>query len=81
MVDLKFTQPVPCDNYQKNRATGAFIVIDRLTNGTVGAGMIIDEIAKDQQHKTQEFSAFELEFNELVRKHFPHWNALDISKL
>jgi sulfate adenylyltransferase subunit 1 len=81
VVDLKFTQPVPCDNYQKNRATGAYIVIDRLTNGTVGAGMIIDEIAKDQQHQTQEFSAFELEFNELVRKHFPHWNALDISKL
>jgi sulfate adenylyltransferase subunit 1 len=81
VVDLKFTQPVPCDNYQKNRATGAFIVIDRLTNGTVGAGMVIDELASDKQHKTQEFSAFELEFNELVRKHFPHWNATDISKL
>lgn len=81
VVDLKFTQPVPCDNYQKNRATGAFIVIDRLTNGTVGAGMIIDELATDQQHKSQEFSAFELEFNELVRRHFPHWNATDISKL
>ena len=81
VVDLKFTQPVPCDNYQKNRATGAFIVIDRLTNGTVGAGMVIDELASDKQHKTQGFSAFELEFNELVRKHFPHWNATDISKL
>lgn len=81
VVDLKFTQPVACDPYVKNRATGAFIVIDRLTNGTVGAGMIIDEIAKDKQHKAPEFSAFELEFNELVRKHFPHWNAIDISKL
>jgi sulfate adenylyltransferase subunit 1 len=28
-----------------------------------------------------EFSAFELEFNALVRKHFPHWQAVDISKL
>ena len=27
--------------YAQNRTTGAFIVIDRLTNGTVGAGMII----------------------------------------
>ncbi|NVK55942.1 MAG: sulfate adenylyltransferase subunit CysN [Alteromonadaceae bacterium] len=81
VVDLKFTQAVPCDNYQKNRATGAFIVIDRLTNGTVGAGMIIDELAQDKQHATQSFSAFELEFNELVRKHFPHWNATDITKL
>ncbi|MDC8831598.1 sulfate adenylyltransferase subunit CysN [Alteromonas gilva] len=81
VVDLKFNQAVPCDNYQKNRATGAFIVIDRLTNGTVGAGMIIDELAQDKYHATQQFSAFELEFNELVRKHFPHWNATDITKL
>ncbi len=81
VVDVKFTQPVPCDPYKRNRATGAFIVIDRLTNGTVGAGMIIDELAKDKLHGATEFSAFELEFNELVRKHFPHWNAIDISKL
>lgn len=81
VVDLKFTQPVACDAYTKNRATGAFIVIDRLTNGTVGAGMIIDELEADKQHSSPEFSEFELEFNALVRKHFPHWNALDISKI
>jgi sulfate adenylyltransferase subunit 1 len=27
------------------------------------------------------FSAFELEFNALVRKHFPHWDAKDLSQL
>ena len=27
------------------------------------------------------FSEFELEFNSLVRKHVPHWQALDITKL
>ncbi|MBU3022387.1 sulfate adenylyltransferase subunit CysN [Aestuariibacter sp. A3R04] len=81
VVDLKFTQQVACDNYDNNRATGAYIVIDRLTNGTVGAGMIIDKLADGTQHASPEFSAFELEFNELVRRHFPHWNALDISKL
>ena len=30
------------DSYTRNRNTGAFIIIDRLTNITVGAGMIID---------------------------------------
>jgi bifunctional enzyme CysN/CysC len=30
------------DTYRKNHATGSFIVIDRVTNNTVGAGMIID---------------------------------------
>jgi sulfate adenylyltransferase subunit 1 len=75
---IKLTQPVACDPYKKNRATGAFIVIDRVTNGTVGAGMIID-VAEDTS--AGQFSEFELEFNDLVRRHFPHWNATDISKL
>jgi bifunctional enzyme CysN/CysC len=38
--NLSIDQAVPFDPYGKNRQTGAFILIDRLTNGTVGAGMI-----------------------------------------
>ncbi|OVE75291.1 adenylyl-sulfate kinase, partial [bacterium E08(2017)] len=30
--------------YERNRKTGCFIIIDRMTNITVGAGMIIDRI-------------------------------------
>jgi len=78
VVKIKLTQPVACDPYTKNRTTGAFIIIDRVTNGTVGAGMIID-VAED--NNVGNFSEFELEFNDLVRRHFPHWNATDISKL
>ena len=81
VVDVKFTQAVACDPYKRNPGTGAFIVIDRLTNGTVGAGMIIDALSKDEQHGSPQYSEFELEFNELVRRHFPHWNAIDISKM
>jgi bifunctional enzyme CysN/CysC len=33
-------EPVAFDAYTQNRDTGAFIVIDRFTNATVGAGMI-----------------------------------------
>ncbi len=32
------------DPYERNRATGAFIFVDRLTNVTVGAGMILDRV-------------------------------------
>ncbi len=35
-------RPLSFDAYRKNRATGAFIIVDRMTNGTVGAGMIVD---------------------------------------
>jgi bifunctional enzyme CysN/CysC len=37
-------RPLLWDTYERNRATGAFIVIDRLSCDTVGAGMIIDRL-------------------------------------
>ena len=40
-VQISLDAPLALDDYQANRTTGAFIVIDRLTNITVGAGMII----------------------------------------
>jgi bifunctional enzyme CysN/CysC len=39
---ITLSSPIAFDPYRKNRSTGAFIFIDRLTNNTVGAGMIID---------------------------------------
>ncbi len=77
-VNFEVAETLHFDPYHTNKSTGAFIIIDRLTNITVGAGMIDSAIRKDQQH---EFSAFELEYNALIRKHFPHWGARDISKL
>ncbi len=40
-VKVSLDASIALDGYEQNRTTGAFIVIDRLTNGTVGAGMII----------------------------------------
>ncbi len=39
-VTLRTTQPLLCDDYATNRATGSFILIDEATGATVGAGMI-----------------------------------------
>ncbi|GGO61273.1 sulfate adenylyltransferase subunit 1 [Nonomuraea cavernae] len=40
-ISLRVTRPLFVDDYGRNRLTGAFILIDEATNGTVGAGMII----------------------------------------
>lgn len=77
VTDIRLTQNIACDPYISNRATGAFIIIDRMTNSTVGAGMIIT--ANQENTGSKQYSEFELEFNTLVRKHFPHWGAADIS--
>lgn len=42
------TAPVVFDAYRSCKGTGSFIVIDRLTNGTVGAGMITG--AEDEEN-------------------------------
>ncbi|MEM8945980.1 MAG: sulfate adenylyltransferase subunit CysN [Planctomycetota bacterium] len=42
---VKLNQPVAFDGYRNNKGTGAFIVIDRITNVTVGAGMILQRTA------------------------------------
>ena len=39
---LTLSQPIAYDPYSRNRTTGAFIIIDRISNNTVGAGMILD---------------------------------------
>jgi bifunctional enzyme CysN/CysC len=40
VCNLSTTSPVAFDAYADNRETGAFILIDRYSNATVGAGMI-----------------------------------------
>jgi bifunctional enzyme CysN/CysC len=43
---VELSQRVAFDPYRKNRAMGSFILIDRLTNNTVGAGMILGRAAE-----------------------------------
>ena len=51
LCEITLNKTVAFDPYKKNRASGAFIIIDRLTNVTVGAGMIVgaaDDSGNDQ---------------------------------
>ncbi|MDB5404459.1 MAG: bifunctional enzyme CysN/CysC [Acetobacteraceae bacterium] len=39
-VSISLTHPLVCEPYETSRELGGFILIDRLTRGTVGAGMV-----------------------------------------
>jgi sulfate adenylyltransferase large subunit len=41
VVRLRLAEPLAVDPYERNRATGAFILIDEATNDTVAAGMVL----------------------------------------
>jgi bifunctional enzyme CysN/CysC len=45
---FSFFKPLFVDEYQRSRQTGSFIVIDPLTNVTVGAAMVIARAGADQ---------------------------------
>ena len=76
-LKLDLEQIIAYDTYDKIKTMGSFIIIDRVTNNTVGAGMIRSK-SSDQSKKDSSYSAFEIEFNALVRKHFPHWECKEI---
>ncbi len=68
---LDLEQSIAFDPYDHNKAMGSFIIIDRITNNTVGAGMIRNK-SENQDKKELKHSAFLIELNALVEKYFPH---------
>lgn len=46
---VSLSEPVCFDSYRRNRTTGAFIVVDRITNATLAAGMIVDRRTGDER--------------------------------
>jgi bifunctional enzyme CysN/CysC len=48
IVNIGLDQPIPFDAYEDNRETGGFILIDRLTNSTIGAGLIHFALRRSQ---------------------------------
>ena len=48
VVELELDQPLAFDEYVKNRELGGFILIDRITNSTVAAGMLHFSLRRSQ---------------------------------
>jgi bifunctional enzyme CysN/CysC len=40
VCNLSLDRPIPFDSYNENRDTGGFIIIDKITQNTVGAGLL-----------------------------------------
>jgi len=63
-VLVETVKPLYFDAYERNRATGAFILIDPMTNETVGAGMIRGAHGHQPPRKQRE--AIEFEFTRVT---------------
>jgi sulfate adenylyltransferase large subunit len=59
LVHIETTTPLFFDPYSLNRSTGSFILLDPLSNATVGAGMIREDLTPQQVSNGQPVSAAE----------------------
>ena len=74
---ISLDREIAVDPYHENRYTGSFIIIDKYTNSTVGAGMIIESIegfAKLEDNK-KVYTKTEIELNEFIRRNYPEWDC------
>ena len=49
VASLELDRPISFDPYRQNRHTGSFIIIDRFTNATVAAGMVLSAAPFERQ--------------------------------
>jgi sulfate adenylyltransferase subunit 1 len=66
------------DSYNTNRNTGSFIIIDKYTNETVGAGMIVSSIIKANEESKRVYTKEDIELNAFIREKYPEWNCKSI---
>lgn len=75
---MLLSQPIAADKYKENRLTGSFIVIDKISNKSVGAGMIVDVSRRDGESSAitkRKYSDAEKALNLYIREHFPEWEC------
>lgn len=77
LSNIKLTDKVAVDEYQALPQTGSFIIIDRHSNVTVGAGMV-SSVDSDNEEATRQYSVAEQELNAYIRKHYPEWGCVEI---
>jgi sulfate adenylyltransferase subunit 1 len=75
---MLLSRPVAVDDYKNNRLTGSFIVIDRITNNTVGAGMVVSVSRRDEDKvkiSPRAYTEEERALNLYIRENFPEWEC------
>lgn len=75
LSSILLTDNIAVDIYTTLPQTGAFIVIDRHTNVTVGAGMV-SQISQKSGEPSRVYSHAEKELNAYICKHYPEWGCM-----
>jgi len=77
-VTLQLEESQALDIYQQSRHTGSLILVDPDTQQTVAAFMAEEAVSDDAGNRPV-VSQAEKELNAYIRRHYPHWQAIDVS--
>ena len=75
-VQIDLTEKIAFDFYEENKQIGAFILIDKITNNTVAAGMIVGDSTKHKKERI--YTPTEIALNKFIRENFPEWGCKEI---
>ncbi|WP_068548942.1 sulfate adenylyltransferase subunit CysN [Thermosulfidibacter takaii] len=78
-VQIDLAEKIAFDLYEENKTTGAFILIDRITNFTSAAGIIVGESTK--RPKRRVYTEAEKALNRFIRQYYPEWGCKSIEEL
>ncbi|MEZ8281651.1 sulfate adenylyltransferase subunit CysN [Vibrio splendidus] len=77
LTSVKLIEQITIDRYVDLPQTGAFVVIDRYTNVTVGAGMVV-ALQLESKGNENTYTRAEIELNKYIRNNFPEWGCLEV---
>ncbi|CAE6905244.1 sulfate adenylyltransferase subunit CysN [Vibrio sp. B1FLJ16] len=78
LASVSLTDKVAVDEYATLPQTGSFVIIDRFTNVTVGAGMVFSIHGAGSKNDVRHYSLAEKELNAFIRKNYPEWGCSEI---
>ncbi|MFW6307629.1 MAG: sulfate adenylyltransferase subunit CysN [Campylobacterales bacterium] len=76
-VEFSLSSKIAYDRYEEIKGTGSFILIDRYTNNTNGAGMLVGH-GDEKSSPKKAYTEAEIALNAYIREHYPEWGCLSI---
>ena len=75
LVHIDISEPLAFDMYEDCHNTGAFILVDKITNNTVAAGMIVSTSSVKNENKSGSYTEAEKKLNSYIRAYYPEWQC------
>lgn len=75
LCEVELSEAVVVEDFRHHPGTGAFILIDRLTNVTVAAGMVEQVLDAVDGAAAREYSDAERNLNRFIRENYPEWGC------